>query len=191
MKEKIKYSLLFILAIQTFSCQTTADFILGSNKTKTFISDDDYFEQNFAQKSIEKSKLIIPTNDQFDQLSYQMQSNSLSVYYGIANDYFYSGNQLNMKSCSGQFQTLYYKVGKDENGLDKQTVESNSFLKDFDLDKNKKTAIFIYSYKLGSMGNSKIFEVISELRQQDPNFDYRIISLDKHDIKINTAANRR
>ena len=183
MKKNIKYLLLLILSIYTFSCQTTADLLLGSNKIKTFISDDDYFEENFANTSIERSKLIIPTNDQYVQLSNEIQSDSLNIYYGIVNDYFYSGNQLNMKSCSGQFQSLYYKVGKDENGLDKQTLESKSFLKNFDLDKNKKTAIFIYSYKLGSMSNSKIFDVINELKQKDSSFDYRIISLDKNDIK--------
>lgn len=183
MKNKL-FSTILLLSILLIgiSCQTTSNVIFGTNKVKSFTSREDYFK-NFTGKSIDKEKVVFLNSELFDQLSQEIMSKKLSFYYGIAGKNFYSGDQLSVKSCSGQFQTLYSKADENDSDLKKENLKSNTIIESLKLQSGKKTAIFIYSYKLGRLSNSRIFDIINELNQKS-NFDYRIISLDNNDVKL-------
>ena len=183
MKREI-YKLFIILFFSSIliSCQTTANLVYGTNKSKIYNSRTEYLNENFKKKNIEITKVHFLEKDLFNELANEIISKKLSVYYGISSKYFVSGDQLNIKSCSGQFETLYSKVESEDSDLQKSEVKDNIILQNLNLNPNMKTAIFIYSYKMGRLSNSKIYEVIKEL-EKNKDFDYRLISLDNVDIK--------
>lgn len=183
MKSKLLYAILLLsILLIGISCQTTSNVIYGTNKVKSFTSKEDYYKI-FSGKSIDKEKVVFLNSELFYQFSQEIISKKLSIYYGIAGNNFYSGDQLNVKSCSGQFQTLYAKADENDSDLKKENLLSNPIIESLKLQPGKKTAIFIYSYKLGRFGNSRIFDIINDLNQKS-NFDYRIISLDNNDVKL-------
>ena len=164
------------------SCQTLTNVFYGSNKNITYTSRRDYLEQNFQNKPIDTTKVCFLQKAVFNQLLIEMVSKDLSMYYGVSGKYFYSSDQQNIKSCSGQFETLYAKAGKNDAELNKTDVSTNSILQSLNLNPEKKTALFIFSYKFGRLSNSKIFDVIKSL-EEDNQFDYRLISIDNSEIK--------
>ena len=173
--------ILFFSSI-VISCQTTANLVYGTNKSKIYNSRTEYLTENFKKKNIEITKVHFLEKVLFNELANEIISKKLSVYYGISSKYFVSGDQLNIKSCSGQFETLYNKVENEDSDLQKSEVKDNIILQKLNLNPNMKTAIFIYSYKMGRLSNSKIYKVIKEL-EKNKDFDYRLISLDNVDIK--------
>ena len=181
-KRFFQVNLIIILFSIITSCQTTGNLVYGTNKSKTFASTKEYISQNFDNKKIESEKVYFLNNEKFTQLANEIINNKLSMYYGISDKYFVSGNQMIIKSCSGQFQTLYKKVGSDDSDLQKLPLNQNQILSSLNIDANRKTVIFLYSYKMGSLANSNIFEIIEHLKKEE-NFDYRLISLDNFDIK--------
>ena len=183
MKRKIYLLPLLIVLLLVFnSCQTTANLIYGTNKSITYSSKSDYLNSNFKNKNIDKAKVCFLENEDFNQLANEIMSKNLSTYYGISGKYFISSDQMNIKSCSGQFETLYAKAEVNDGDLQKTEIAANAILKSLKLNPNKKTAIFIYSYKFGRINYSKLFDVIKRL-EKDDKFDYRLISFDNSDIK--------
>ena len=172
----------FILCLLSNSCQTTGNLVYGTNKSKIYSSKKEYISQNFSDRKINTNNVYILNEELFEQLSKEIINTKLSMYYGVADKYFVSGNQMTVKSCSGQFQTLYKKVGKDDSDLQKKSLDQNPILSSLNIDSNKKTAIFIYSYKMGTFANSKIFDIIDQLKNEE-DFEYRVISIDNSDIK--------
>jgi len=83
-----------------------------------------------------------------------------------------------MKSCQGQITTLYHKISQEGTNFKKYDI---SKIKSLKFNPDKKTVIMLYSYRLGKLANTKIKPVIKEL-ENDPDFDYYIISLDNLDI---------
>lgn len=182
--KKQAYKLLIILTLLAVcnSCQTLMNVFYGSNKKITYTSKRVYLEQNFQNKPIDTAKICFLQKEVFRQLLNEMVSKDLSMYYGVSGKYFYSSDQQNIKSCSGQFETLYAKVGTNDAELNKTDAGANSILQSLNLNPEKKTALFIFSYKFGRLSNSKIFDVIKSL-EEDNQFDYRLISIDNSDIK--------
>ena len=183
MKQRFYIVNLFIIIFSIIvSCQTTGNLVYGTNKSKTYNSVEEYISQNFDNKKIDSKKVYFLKEEKFAQMAKEIMNDKLSMYYGISDKYFVSGNQMTIKSCSGQFQNLYKKVGNDDSDLQKLPLNQNQILSSLNIDMNRKTAIFIYSYKMGSIANSNVFEIIEHLKNEE-NFDYRIISLDNFDIK--------
>lgn len=177
------YQLIVITLFSIFTCcQTTSKLIYGTNKSITYASKNNYLNENFQNKTIDTTKVVFLQNEAYNQLAYEIVSKKLSVYYGISGEYFISSDQMNMQSCSGQFETLYTKAESDDSELQKTEIIDNPILKNLALNPNKKTAIFIYSYKFGRLNNTKVFDIIKKL-ENDDNFDYRLLSLDNFDIK--------
>jgi len=177
---KAKCTLVLLSIVFLSSCQATADLIYGTNKSRKYSSKSEYLSSNFKNQDIQTAKVYFLPKSLYNQLATEINSKDLSMYYGIAEKYFASCDQMEMKSCSGQFETFYSKFKLAENGLTKTDIGSNSILKSLNLNADKKTAIFIYSYKFGRL-NKQSFEFI-EQHKNDRDFDYRFISIDNLDI---------
>ena len=117
----------------------------------------------------------------FNNLVYEVVAKHLSTYYGIINkDSFVSAEQLTVKSCSGQIETLYQKFADGSDDIVRTESSSSVLFNQIPLDDSKNTLLFLYSYKLGGLSR-KVFNVIKDLNNK-PGFDYRIVSLDNPDI---------
>ncbi|NUY82463.1 hypothetical protein HUK80_16275 [Flavobacterium sp. MAH-1] len=178
-KTLLALSLIFLLE----ACQPTMNIINGSNKTLIFKDKQEYFEKNFSNSGIDSSKVVFLGEVKYNELAFEIQRNKLSTYYGIFENgaNFISSAQMHIPSCQGQIVTLFNKIGNDDVDVEKIATVNEKIHTELKLDADKKTIVFIYSYKLGRLQDSKIESVIANLKQ-NKTFDYRLISLDNYDI---------
>jgi len=149
------------------------------NQQKVFANTEVYKDQTVKKRGFERGKLIILSDTELYALMQEIVNNHQSIFYGIVyKSQLISANELENKSCQGQITTLYHNVSQDSVQFQKYDT---SKLQSLRFDPDKKTVIMLYSYKLGKYANTKIKPVINEL-ENDPDFDYYIISLDNFDI---------
>jgi len=164
------------------SCSNFISRIEGANQNKKFKNVEIYFDYVINSLHIPKEKLIILNDFSFQEFQKEIIENKLAMYYAIFDKESYvSCNKLEDKSCSGQVINLYHQFNKKIIDTMKIDNDKLTLISKFNLDSSKKTLIFIYSYKLGKLVNSKIVSVINELIHEK-DFDYRIISIDNYDI---------
>jgi len=151
----------------------------GINKSKVFPNTEMYKNETAKKTGLEKDKLIILGDTEFEALMSDVAKDHQSTFYGIVyKSELVSANELNIKSCQGQITTLYHRISQVGANFQKYDI---SKIQSLQFDPNKKTVIMLYSYKLGKLANTQVKPVI-EVLKNDPEFDYYIISLDNLDI---------
>ena len=176
-------SVLLLITILAFtSCDTMLSAYYNVNQQETFTSAKAYIDAASKETGLDAGKIVILEQDAFDSMRSDIVKDGLSTFYGIAyKSDIISGNELNIKSCQGQIINLYRAIPDKSAAFSKLDLSSFNYLEGLQFDPEKKTIIILYSYKLGGLTKAKILPVISEL-QDDPDFDYYVISLDNPDI---------
>ena len=181
--------LLFTVIVLTYSCRPMYKSINGVNKKLNFNSKEDY--KNFLQKKtkFDLDKFYFVNNDEFNLLLSNIVENKITYYYGVIEhgNLIASGSTLEEKnSCFGSIvKAINDSQINSKNIGNKKCFILNLYFKSFNneylkLNNNKKTIVFIYSYKLGKIANN-----ISDMLKHPSieNNDYIIISIDNLSIK--------
>lgn len=178
----MKKALFSLLLIATISCKSVISLVENVNQKKKFENTKAYKEFIDKKIGVPNDKIIILNKESYKEFLNEIFTKKLSTYFGIIyKNNFVSADQLEMKSCAGQIENLYKMVAANSDEIHKSEKSALIFLDELHLDHSKNSLLFIYSYKLGGLSKSKIRSVIRDF-SSDPNFDYRIISLDNSDI---------
>lgn len=178
----MKKILLSFLIISFTSCGSIMSVIENTNIHKKFESTSTYMKFINKKINVPNDKVIILNGETCTLFASEIVNKKLSAYYGVANkNYFASADQLDIKGCSGQIESLYKMVASNSDSITKAKKNDIAILEKLDLDPSKNTLLFIYSYKLGRYSKSKISSVIKDLSFRD-DFDYRLLSLDADNI---------
>ncbi|MFP9112988.1 hypothetical protein ACLI1A_03550 [Flavobacterium sp. RHBU_3] len=175
---KITSAVCGVLVLLVCSGCSVQETYFGANRKMSFSSKDDYL--NFAEKSsgIPKEKFYLLGKDDVDMFRTDVIADKLSLYFGIVfEDNFVSGNQIEIKSCTGQIVNLYRKIPSQLDDVTVSKSDTVGVLSRLNVSKDKKTLVFIYSYKWGGFFKTKVSQVIKEL-SKDPDFDYVVVSMD-------------
>ena len=156
-------------------------FISQFNYSQTiFETKADYLKETVKRTGFDKDKIYLLNREDIRGFIDDVLENRLNVFYGIVyKGEVYSVNQLENKSCWGQFAEMM----KSLNTTNNKKVEDFEYLKNISFKNDKKTIVFIYSTII-SKGNirANIKPILKEIKDDD-SYDYVVLSLDYSKIR--------
>ncbi len=158
----------------------TSFFPLITFSQITFETKEDYLKETVKRTGFDQSKIITENFLSDDGFIEDVIEKHLNVFYGIVYEgEVYNVNQLENKSCWGQFAEMM----KNLNTTNNKKVEDFEYLKNISFKNDKKTIVFIYSTII-SKGNirANIKPILKEIKDDD-SYDYVVLSLDYSKIR--------
>ena len=108
----------------------------------------------------------------------------LFTFYGVAyQSELYSASQLDLPGCWGQFLSLCKSLKEGDEDIQSKKIEDIVYLNDIDINKDKKTVIFLYNIDLKKRHFKNFIRPILEEIKKDPSFDYIVLSMDYNRIR--------
>ena len=146
---------------------------------------EEYKSYVVNEANFEASKIIIVDADKVNQLMEYVTEHEMYTFYGIVSNYkVATAAQLSIKSCWGQFLDLCKRIDDEKSGITLQHVEDIPYLRDINFSPEKKTVVFIYSFKLGKRHVKHFIKPIMDEIAKDPTLDYIVLSFDIGNIKM-------